>query len=267
MKSPTAEFKKNFSKKKIDLSPGGKGYADLRDALSNPLKILMAMVGIVLLVTVVNVANLLVARGVARQREMAIRLSVGAGKAILARQLMIESLVLALLGGSLGVLVAYGSTPLLLHLLSFDLSAASISAHPDWHVLLFAAAVTLVAGLAFGLLPAWQSVRTDLTSSLKAESSLGHTGHSVWLRRGLVVGQVALSLVLVTAAILFSRSLQNLKNINVGFDAAHLVKFQVNPLQAGYSQQRIKSFGEELRQMLTTLPGDRKRVYCNRACA
>jgi predicted permease len=255
MKSPTASFKKNFSKKKIELSPGGKGYAGLRDDLSNPLKILMTMVGIVLLITVVNVANLLVARGVARQREMAIRLSVGAGKAILTRQLMIESLVLALLGGCLGVAVAYGCTPLLLRLLSFNLSAASISAHPDWHVMLFAAAVTLVAGLAFGLLPAWQSVHTDVASALKAESSFGHTGHSVWLRRGLVVGQVALSLILVTAAILFTRSLRNLKNINVGFNTAHLVKFGVNPLQAGYSQQRIKSFGEELRQKLTALPG------------
>jgi predicted permease len=255
MKSPPAEFKTNFSKKKIELSSGGRGYADLRDELSNPLKILMVMVCIVLLIAVVNVANLLVARGVARQREMAIRLSVGAGKAALTRQLMIESVVLALLGGCFGVAIAYGCTPVILHLLSFDLSAASISAHPDWRVLLFAAAVTLVAGIAFGLLPSWQSARTDVASALKDESSLGHTGHSVWLRRGLVVAQVALSLVLLTAAILFTRSLQNLKKIDVGFNTAHLVKFEINPLQAGYSQQRIKSFGEELRHMLTTLPG------------
>ncbi|HEY3938249.1 MAG TPA: ABC transporter permease [Bryobacteraceae bacterium] len=255
MKSPTSSFKNAFSKKKIELSAGGKGYAELRQSLSSPLKILMAMVGIVLLITIVNVANLLVARGAARQREMAIRLSVGAGKAILTRQLMIESLVLALAGGTLGAAVAYGCTPALLHMLSFDLSAASISARPDWHVLLLAAVVTLGAGVGFGLLPAWQSARTDVASALKAEGSLGPRGHSVWLRRGLVVGQVALSFVLVIAAILFTRSLQNLKNVNVGFNTARLVKFGVNPLQAGYSQARIKSLGEELRQALVRLPG------------
>jgi ABC-type antimicrobial peptide transport system permease subunit len=124
----------------------------------------------------VNVANLLVARGIVRQREMAIRLSVGAGKVVLTRQLMIESLVLALLGGCLGIAVVYAGTPALLHLLSFDLSAASISAHPDWHVLIFDAVATLAARCAFGLLPAWQSARTDVSSALKAESSLGHTG-------------------------------------------------------------------------------------------
>ena len=148
MKSPSAEFRQKFSLKRIEISAGGKGYAGLRDDLANPLKILMGMVGIVLLITVVNVANLLVARGVARQREMAIRLSVGAGKAALVRQLMIESLVLAFVGGGLGVAIAYGCAPPLFHLLSFDLSSASISARPDWHVLLFAAAVTMAAGLA-----------------------------------------------------------------------------------------------------------------------
>ncbi len=255
MKSPTESFRKLFAQKKIVLSSGGKGYADLRDQLSDPLKILMAMVGIVLFITVVNVANLLVARGVARHREMAIRLSVGAGKIALIRQLLIESIVLALCGGALGVAVAYSCTPVLLHLLSFDLSSASISARPDWHVVLFAAAVTLLAGVGFGLLPAWQSTRADVSSTLKSEGSWGNTGHSFWLRRGLVVGQVALSLILVTAAMLFTRSLQNLETIDVGFNTANLLKFQVNPLQAGYSQQRIKTFAETLRQSLATTPG------------
>jgi putative ABC transport system permease protein len=136
MKSPSEEFKKVYAKKRIELSNGGQGYASLRESLSNPLKILMAMVGIVLLITMVNVANLLVARGVARQREMAIRLSVGAGKATLARQLLVESLMLAMLGGFLGIVIAYSGTPALLHALSFDLSSASISARPDWHVIL-----------------------------------------------------------------------------------------------------------------------------------
>jgi predicted permease len=255
MKSPSEEFKKVYAKKRVELSNGGQGYASLRDNLSNPLKILMAMVGIVLLITTANVANLLVARGVARQREMAIRLSVGAGKATLARQLLIESLLLAMLGGCLGIAIAYAGTPALLHALSFDLSSASISARPDGYVMLLAAAVTLAVGLIFGLLPAWQSARTDVASALKTEGSFGHTGHAGWLRRVLVVAQVALSLVLVTSAILFTCSLRNLKNINVGFKTAQLVKFEIDPSQAGYSQPRIKAFGEELRRKLASLPG------------
>lgn len=255
MKSPSAEFRKNFSQKKIALSPGGRGYADLRNDLSEPLKILMGMVGIVLLIRIVNVANLLVARGIARQREMAIRLSLGAGKATVTRQMMIESFVLALLGGCLGVGVAYGGTPLLLHLLSFDLSTGSLSTSPDSYVLLFAAIVTVASGITFGLLPAWQSGSTDVGATLKAESSLGHTGRFIWLRRALVVGQVALSLILVTGAVLFSGSLQNLKNIKVGFNTSNLLKFRVNPQSAGYSPQRIKSFGEELRRALGILAG------------
>jgi predicted permease len=255
VKSLPERFERAYAKKQVELSGGGQGYAELRSRLSNPLKILMAMVSIVLLITIVNVANLLVARGVARQREMAIRISVGAGKATLARQLLIESLLLAALGGCLGVVIAYSVTAALLRALSLDLSSASISARPDWPVLLFSAAVTLSAGLIFGMLPAWQSARTDVAAALKTEGSFGHTGNAGLLRRALVVGQVALSLVLVTSAILFTRNLQNLKHINVGFRTAKLVKFQIDPSRAGYSQHRIKSFGEELRQKLESLPG------------
>jgi predicted permease len=247
--------RQKYLRKRVELTEGGQGYAELRNDLSNPLKILMAMVGIVLLITIVNVANLLIARGVARQREMAIRLSVGAGKAALMRQLLIESLVLASLGGCLGIAIAYSGTPALLHALSFDLSSASISARPDWHVMLFAAVVTFSAGLIFGLLPAWQSARTDVGAVLKTEGSFGHTGGTGWLRRALVVGQVALSMVLLTSAILVTRSLRNLEHIDVGFNTANVLKFKVSGLQAGYSQARIKSFGEELRQKLTALPG------------
>jgi predicted permease len=254
MKSPPAEFRRIFSKKTVELTAGGQGYAELRDELSNPLKVLTAMVGLVLLITVVNVANLLIARGVARQREMAVRLSLGASKMTLARQLLIESLVLASMGGTLGVAIAYSATPALLRALSFDLSSASISAHPDWRVMLFAGAVTILTGILFGLLPAAQSTRTDVAGSLKAAGSYGHSGHAVWLRRSLVIGQVALSLVLLTSAILFSRSLQKLEKINLGFNATQLVKFRVNPLRAGYSQSRIKTFGEELRHKLEALP-------------
>src|SRR5690242_8762690 len=121
--------------------------------------------------------------------------------------------------------------------------------------MLFACIDTLSAGFGFGILPAWRSARTDVASALKTENSLGYTGQSVWLRRALVVGQIALSLVLLTTAMLFTRSLQNLKHLKLGFNTTHLVKFEINPQQAGYSQARIKSFGEQLRQQLANMPG------------
>jgi predicted permease len=255
MKSPGSAFRKVFLKKRILLTPGGKGYTEIRDELSEPLQLLMWMVGVVLLITVVNIANLLVARAVARRREMAIRLSVGADAAALTRQLLTESLLLAALGGIAGVLLAYNGTPMLVRLISFDLNATSISAQPDWRVLLFASAITMAAGVALGLLPSWQSTRTEVSSELAGTGGVGNSSRYVWLRRGLVIAQVAFSLVLVTAAILFTRSLRNLQNIDAGFNTRHLVKFTVNPLQNGYSQARIKSFGEDLRTRLASLPG------------
>ncbi|MBV9296123.1 MAG: ABC transporter permease, partial [Acidobacteriaceae bacterium] len=255
MHSPSPELRQEFSRKRIDLSPGGKGYSDVRDQFGDPLRLLMVMVGVVLLITLVNVANLLIARTVARQREMAIRLSVGAGRSMLIRQLLVEGLTLAAIGGSLGVALAFIGTPLLFRFLKGDFSEAAIVTHPDWPVLVFTAVTTLLTGLGFAILPAWQSARTGLTGALKVEGSMGHTGEAVWIRRLLIIGQLALSLVLVTAGILFTSSLRNLKNLNLGFRTDHLVTFEVDPSAGGYSQARIKSFGENVRKALLALPG------------
>ncbi len=255
MHSPSLELRQEFARKTIQLSPGGKGYSDMRDQFGNPLRLLMVMVGVVLLITLVNVANLLIARTVARQREMAIRLSVGAARSVLVRQLLIEGLTLATIGGAFGVGLAFIGTPLLFRFLKGDFNEAAIATYPDWGVLLFTALATLLTGLGFAILPAWQSARTELTGALKVEGSLGHTGEAVWIRRLLIVGQLALSLVLVTAAILFTRSLQNLKHLNLGFRTDHLVTFEVDPSAAAYSQARIKSFGEDVRKAMLAVPG------------
>jgi predicted permease len=244
-----------FKRKTIGLTPGGRGYAELRQSLGNPLRVLMAMVGLVLVITAVNLANLLIARGVARHREMAIRLSVGAGRRVLIRQLLVESLMLAMAGGGLGFALAFAGTPLLLRALKMDLSDSSLMAHPDWQVFAFAAIVSIVTGLAFGLLPALQSTRAELASVLKTESGASQTGHSIWLRRILVVGQISLSLVLIVASILFTFSLRNLMNINPGFQTNRLITFSINPAEAGYSQQRISQIGEQIRAALDATPG------------
>lgn len=249
----SARSRKEFAKNTVDLAPGGKGYTGIRDQLQEPLRFLLVMVAIVLLITVVNVANLLLARATAKQREMAIRLALGAGRAVLVRQLLVESCVLAVIGGILGVLLAYIATPALLRFLSAHVSETSINVSPDGRVLLFTAALTLLSGIAFGLLPAWQSARTDVSGAIKSEASLGHTSGRLWLRRGLVAGQIAFSLILLSTAMLFVRSLQNLQNLSPGFRTNHLVTFKVNPGQAGYSQERIKVFGEEIRKRITAL--------------
>jgi predicted permease len=251
----SAADRREFGRNTVELTLGAKGYSGLRDSLRNPLKFLMVMVGILLVIAIVNVANLMIARAMAREREMAVRLSVGAGRPALMRQLLIESLTIAVTGGVLGVILAIAGTFALTRFLGASLSQASAEGKVDWNVLAFTAAVSMVSGIAFGLLPAWQSARTDVAAALRADGSLGHTGGRLLLRRVLAGGQIGFSLLLLTAAILFTRSLQNLKNINPGFRTDHLVTFKVDPAGAAYSQARIQSFGPQLQRALDAIPG------------
>ncbi|HSU57982.1 MAG TPA: ABC transporter permease [Bryobacteraceae bacterium] len=243
-----------FGKNRIDLAPGGKGYSDIRETLRNPLRFLTVMVSILLLITIVNVANLMIARAMAREREMAVRLSVGAGRWVLVRQLLVESLAVALTGGALGIGLALIGTPALMRFLSSDLSATGAASPADWRVLTFTAVLTVFSGIAFGLLPAWQSARTDVAGALRSEGSMGHAGGRLLVRRVLVAGQIGFSLLLLTAAMLFTRSLQNLEHINPGFQTDRLVTFKVDPAEAGYSQERIKIFGPQVQKALTAIP-------------
>lgn len=251
----SAADKRVFGKNTVELAPGGKGYSDLRETLRNPLQFLTVMVGILLLIAIVNVANLMIARAMTREREMAVRLSVGAGRCALIRQLLVESLMIAIAGGVLGIVVAMAGTFALTRLLSSSLSEASAEGRVDWLVLAFTAAVSIISGIAFGMLPAWQSARTNVAGALRADGSLGHTGGRLWLRRVLAACQFGFSLLLLTAAILFTRSLQNLQHINVGFRTDRLVTFKIDPAEAGYSQAQIKSFAPQVRRALVAIPG------------
>ena len=255
IRTPTESFLKQFAHNNVSLTPGGKGYADMRETLRDPLRFLSVMVAIVLIITVVNVANLLIARAAARQRDMAIRLSVGASRAAVLRQLLVESCTLAFAGGALGVALAYVATPAVLRFFSSSLSESSIHAEPDWRMLLFTAVLALCSGVAFGLLPALQSVRTDVAGALKSEANFGSSSRRLWLRRTLVAAQIAFSMILVSTALLFARSLNNLQHINPGFRTDHLLSFKVNPAGAGYSQERIRFFGEDIRRKVAALPG------------
>jgi len=244
-------------RERIELEPGGKGQARLREQLSAPLAVLMAMVALVLLVACANIANLSLARAAARGQEMAVRLAIGAGRARLVRQLLTESLMLALAGGALGLLVARWGGNLLLRLASGDATPVALQLRLDYRVLGFGAALSIATGLAFGLWPALRATRLDLTAALKDNARAARGGSRPAFGRALVVGQVALSLVLLAGAALFARSLQNLARIDTGFDQGRVLTARLDPRAAGYSEEQLPGLYQRLLDRARALPGVR----------
>ena len=215
----------------------------------------MGMVGLVLLIACANVANLLLARGAARQKEVAIRLALGASRGAIVRQRLVESVVLSGAGACLGLRVAWWTGALLLTMLPGDGSGQTLSAVPDARVIAFAIAVALLTAMLFGLAPALSSTRPALTSTLKEEagSVVGGTGHARF-RKGLVVAQVGLSVLLLAGAGLFARSLYNLKTLNPGFEADQLLGFSIDPSLNGYPRQRSILLFQQIEERLAQLP-------------
>ena len=245
----------------LGVESGSKGLDYLRGEFSEPLFILMTVVGLVLLIACANVANLLLARAASRQKEIAVRLAIGAGRWRLVRQLLTESVLLAALGGVVGLVLAFWGTDLLVALMASGRDAFSLSVTPSPRVLAFTAAVSLLTGVLFGLSPALRSTQVDLTPALKesAGTLLGVTQGKRGLRLGLgktlVVTQVALSLLLLVGAGLFVRTLTNLENVNAGFDQRNLLLFGIDPTQDGYKGQRLVGFYQELTRRIKSLPG------------
>jgi predicted permease len=232
------------------------GYSSLRNDFSTALVVLMCMVGLVLLIACANVANLLIARGFMRQREIAVRLSLGASRGQLVRQLLVESLLLAFLGGIAGVAVAVGLTRGLLALVPSEGNPLLIQASPDVRVLGFTFGLTLLTGVLFGLLPALRASRPDPWTTLKdTVGAVAGAGGSLFLRKGLVTAQVALSFLLLFGAGLFVRSLQNLKTTDTGVALDNLVTFQLAPALNGYTPERGNQFYTDLLERLRSAPG------------
>jgi predicted permease len=247
-----------FLNRHLSLAKGEQGISGAPAEFGAAIKVLMGMVGLLLLIACANVASLLIARGSGRQREVSIRLAMGASRGQLIRQLLTESLVLAVAGGLLGLLVADWTGGGLLSLLPDDPSVGGISSHPDMRVFLFALGLSVFTGLLFGLAPAIQGTRAELAATLKDQATgvVGGFGH-LRFRKGLVVTQVALSLVLLIAAGLFARSLYNVKNIDVGMRTDHLIQFTIQPSLNGYNQARMLALFERLREDMTNLTGVR----------
>jgi predicted permease len=248
--------RQKFLKSVLLVLPGGQGRSEARQVLSSPLWVLMAITAGVLLIACANVANLLIARAGARQKEMAVRLSLGATRGRIIMQLLIESLLLAVLGGLAGTLMAVWTDASLMQLLPSDTLSLKLSSTPDLRILLFTVGVSLVTGILFGLLPALQATRPDVAPTLKDQAgAVVGGGSQVGIRKGLVAAQVTLSLLLLIGAGLFVRSLQNLRDLGPGFPADNLIAFNVDPSLNGYDDAKTKSFYRRLHEGLAGLPG------------
>jgi predicted permease len=233
----------------LAVEPGGRGVYDVNTNDLQAATILSIVVALVLLIVCANVANLLLSRATSRQKEISVRLSLGATRARLVRQLLTESLLLAAIGGTLGVVVAYWGRSLL---------PGAPGQHPllDLRVLGFVAGITLLTGIIFGLVPALRGTSVNVNAALK-ETSRGVVGSRSLLGKSLLVVQVAISLVLLVGAGLFLQTLSNLRRVDVGFDPRNLVLFRVNPALSRYDEKRMVAFYADLLERVGGVPGVR----------
>jgi predicted permease len=244
-------FRDRYVKKPLIVADASKGESELRRQFSQPLVVLMVMVGLVLLIACANIANLLLARAASRQREIAIRLALGAGRARVIAQLLTESAMLALAGGAAGVAVASWSGRILLRFLPG--AGTALTATPDLRVLAFAFALSLATGILFGMVPALQATRPAIAPTLKDQAS--NIASSARLRNALVISQVAISLLLLVGAGLFARSLYNLQNVDPGFRASHLTQFTIDASLNAYSQPRLRELYRRVEESLVRMGG------------
>jgi len=247
--------KQEFLKMWMDVLPASKGRSQLRNQFEKPLLALMAIVALVLLIACSNLANLLLARASSRQKEVAVRLALGASRRRLVGQLLVESVLISAIGGAAGLGLATLMDQALIGFLPTGTTPFTLSGTPDWRVLGFTVVISLLTGVIFGLVPALQATRPQLASTLKDEAGAVVGGTSVGLRKGLVVAQVALSLLLLIGAGLFIQSLKNLKDLNPGFETKNLLTFSVEPTLGGQKEERSLQYYRELSERLKGMPG------------
>jgi len=258
----SAETKAQFLKAKIHVQDGSHGQAELRRDLKGSLGILMAVAAGVLLIACANVANLLIARGAARERELALRRALGASGPRLAWLLIAEAAVLAAIGSVGGLIVATWGAGLLVDEFTTSDSVAVVAASPDWRILAFTAAVAMVTALLSGLAPAVRAVHGGVAPALKAAGG-GVVREQPRLRKTLVVAQVALSFLMIVTAALFVRTLDNLLEIPPGFSTARVTSFTVDLERSGYKDARSRVFGQELLDRVRALPGVEAAGFAN----
>jgi predicted permease len=254
-RAPSGERRERFLNKKILLDDGSHGHMTLQRDARTPLLLLMGTVGLVLLIACSNVANLMIARSASRYREFAIRTAIGAGRWQLVRQMLVESVMLFLVGGALAIVIASWVGSALVSVFLPD-EMQGITASLDARILFFNFCLAVVAGLLFGLAPALRSTRANVISALKDQGTAVSAGASlVSFRKALVAGQMALTLLLLIVAGLFVRSLHNLRHVDLGVRADHVLEFSVAPELSGYDPVRTSVFVTRLSESIAALPG------------
>jgi len=250
------------SKMKLRIEPAGRGVSTpLRETLSTPLIVLMAMVGLLLLLACANLAGLLLARATSRRHEMAVRACLGAGRARLIRQTLTESLLLSMMGTTLGILLAYFGTHGLIRIFASGRHIIGLPVHfedlskPDWHVLLFTGTIAIATALLFGAAPALQACRPTLVQPVQDMARMGESRSQRLFGKTLVVSQVAISVVLLTSAALFVGYLAHLRSLNPGFLRDHLLLVTLDTVHSGYKPEQYARLSEQLIAQLETIPG------------
>jgi predicted permease len=247
----------------LKLEPGARGLDSLQGEFARPSYVLLALSGLVLLLACANLANLLLARAASRQREMSTRLALGARRLHILRQVLAESLLLAGLGGVAGLVLGYLARNAIPRLLENPWQRATMRVDFDWKVLAFTASVSLGTGILFGLVPAWQATRADVNTAMK-DAAHGTAGRQrMWLGKGLVIFQIALSAILLIGAGLFVRTLVNLSNRALGFRTDHILLFKLNPSRARYTNARMLTLYEQMEEKLAAVPGVRSVSMSN----
>jgi predicted permease len=251
----SAERSQNIQRAYIELTPAGRGISALRGEFSHSLQILMAVVGVVLLIACANVANLLLARAAARQKEFAVRLALGAGRTRLIRQLLTESVLLAGMGAAAGTLLAYWGSHLLVLMASTGSEPLPLDVTPNARILGFTLLVSLLSALVFGTTPALRAARIEPNSSLKGGKGAEKATSRSKFGKALVVAQVALSLLLLVGAGLFVRTLINLQNLPSGFNQQNVMVFYVDSTTTDYRGAQLNSLLREVEERVKATPG------------
>ncbi len=257
-----AKDRGRYPGQRLVVRPGAQGSSVLRRTFAEPLRALMALVGLVLLIACANVANLLLARGAAREKEFALRLAIGAGRGRTVQQLLSESLLLAIPGAAAGFLLAQWADSVLLRMVpgaNGQPGSIHLNIHPDARMLLFTVAIAIFTAVLFSLAPALRLTRLDLSEALKSgpRSPSGSVARRLSAGKLLVVAQVAASLVMLVATGLFVRNLVKLSEVNLGFNSDHLLAFHLDPVGGGWKGPAVLHFHEQLLRQLSTVPGVR----------
>ncbi len=253
-----ASANSKLRQRKVELEPAGAGLARVRDQYGRALVLVMAVVGLLLLLACINMASMLLARSAGRQREMAVRVGLGASRGQLVRQMLTESAILSAAGTLAGLVLAYFGTGALVRIMASDQphQHVEIQVQPDLNLLLFTIGIAALTGLLFGLAPAWYWFRSAPASGLR-QTGKGDTGFWRWFGKGLVMAQVALSILLVTGAAVFLGHLSRMRNLDMGFRRDHVLLVTLDPARSGYKPEQLAPLYQELLGRLESIPGVR----------